>query len=254
MKHRFRLLETGAAGAFFNMGLDEAILGSVSAKLCLPTLRLYGWKPEAISIGYFQGARDEVDVGACKLQGVDLVRRITGGGAVFHADEVTYSIVVPEGHALAPGSILESYGIICAGVVAGLKSLGLDAEFAPINDLVCGERKISGNAQTRRLGCLLQHGTILLKVDVDRMFSLLKVPKEKALGRMISDAKARVTSLEEKLGRTVGFDEVRQALASGFASALGLDLEPETPAADELALAHKLATEKFSTEAWTFRR
>jgi lipoate---protein ligase len=254
LKHRFRLLETGAGEAFFNMGLDEAILGSVSAKLRLPTLRLYGWKPAAISIGYFQGARDEVDVGACRLQGVDLVRRVTGGGAVFHADEVTYSIVVPEGHALAPGSILESYGLICAGVVAGLKNLGLDAEFAPINDLVCGGRKISGNAQTRRLGCLLQHGTILLKVDVDRMFSLLKVPKEKALGRMISDAKARVTSLEEKLGRTVGFDEVREALASGFASALGLDLMPETPAADELALAQKLAAEKFSTEAWTFRR
>jgi len=254
MKHRFRLLETGPGKAFFNMGLDEAILGSVSSGLSLPTLRLYGWKPAAISIGYFQGARDEVDVDACRLQGVDIVRRITGGGAVFHADEVTYSIVVPESHALAPGSILESYRLICTGIVAGLKHLGVEAEFAPINDIVCGGRKISGNAQTRRLGCLLQHGTILLKVDVDRMFSLLKVPREKAIGRMISDAKARVTSLEEVLGRTIGFEEVRNALAAGFASALDLELEPGTPAAGELALAERLAADKFSTEAWTYRR
>jgi lipoate---protein ligase len=254
VKHRFRLLETGSDRAFHNMGLDEAILKSVATGTSIPTLRLYGWKPEAISLGYFQGARDEVDVEACFREGVDIVRRITGGGAVFHAAEVTYSIVVPEGHRLAPSSILDSYALICAGIVQGLKSLGAIAEFAPINDIVCGGRKVSGNAQTRKLGCLLQHGTILLDVDVDRMFSLLRVPKEKSSGRLISEAKARVTSLSAVLGRAIGFEECSKALAEGFATALDLDLEPETPSAGELALAESLAADKFSTDSWTFRR
>ena len=254
MKHRFRLLETGPGRAFHNMGLDEAILGSVAARLSPPTLRLYGWNPEAISLGYFQGIHDEVDVEACARAGVDLVRRITGGGAVFHAAEVTYSIVIPEGHPLAPGSILESYRLICAGIVEGMKRLGVEPEFAPINDINCRGRKLSGNAQTRKLGCLLQHGTILLEVDVDRMFSLLKVPKEKSAGRLISEAKARVTSLSEILGRKIGYDECSTALAGGFAEALGIEFESDTPSAGEEAEAERLAQSKFSQPAWVFRR
>ena len=254
MGYSFRLLETGLGRASFNMGLDEAILGSVATGRSLPTLRLYGWKPSAISLGFFQGALDEVDIEACASEGVDIVRRITGGGAVFHDDEVTYSIVIPEGHTLAPSSILESYSLICSGIIRGLESLGLRPEFAPINDILCGGRKISGNAQTRRSTCLLQHGTILLKVDVERMFSLLKVPKEKALGRQISDAKARVTSLETALGREIGYEEASVALAGGFATALDLDLVPGLPTADELAQAEMLVADKFSTDEWTFRR
>ena len=236
------------------MGLDEAILGSVASGRSPPTFRLYEWKPEAISLGYFQGARDEVDVAACAREGVDLVRRITGGGAVFHAAEVTYSIVIPEGHALAPGSILESYRLICSGIVAGLESLGVASEFAPINDIVCGGRKISGNAQTRKLGCLLQHGTILLDVDIDRMFSLLRVPKEKSAGKLISEAKARVTSLGAMLGRRVDYAECSAALTAGFAEALGIEFSAGSPSAEEEAEAVRLAEGKFSRADWVFRR
>lgn len=254
MKHPFRILQTGFNNAFFNMGLDEAILDSVASGLSLPTLRIYGWKPSAISLGYFQGAREEVDIEACRQQGVDVVRRITGGGAVFHDAEVTYSIVIPEGHPLAPASILDSYSLLCSGIVEGLRILNVGAAFAPINDIVAGGRKISGNAQTRKKGCLLQHGTVLLKVDVEKMFSLLKVPKEKALGKMIDDVKARVTSLSALLARDVGFEEVSNALREGFLSALLIDPMEEEPGQDELAAARLLARTKFSTEAWIFRR
>lgn len=236
------------------MGLDEAVLGSVADSSSLPTLRLYGWRPSAISLGYFQGIADEIDVEACVRQGVDIVRRITGGGAVFHDAEVTYSIVIPEGHPLAPPSIIDSYSIICSGIIEGLGELHIKAEFAPINDIVSGGRKISGNAQTRKRGCLLQHGTVLLRVDVDKMFSLLKVPKEKALGKMIDDVKARVTSVEKALRREVSYEETAEAMRIGFARALSMDPLKETPTPKELAVAAALAKEKFQSREWTFKR
>ena len=162
MAHKFRLLETGFHPAVFNMGLDEAILDSVSQGNCLPTLRFYGWIPPAVSLGYFQGLQEEIDIEACKALGIDVVRRITGGGAVFHHHEVTYSIVIPLGHSLARSGIIDSYRILLAGIVEGLAELGIQSEFAPINDIVSAGKKISGNAQTRKKGCILQHGTIIV--------------------------------------------------------------------------------------------
>ncbi len=254
MAHHFRLLETGFNNAFFNMGLDQAILEQVSAGTVPPTLRLYGWTPPAISIGYFQGMEEEVDLAACRGYGIDYVRRITGGGAVFHQFEVTYSIVLPLDHPLADRAILASYGRLCQGIVAGLADLGVAAQFAPINDIVTDGKKISGNAQTRKLGCILQHGTILLQVDVDLMFTLLKVPSEKARGKLISDVKARVTSLSAVLGRSVSFEEASAALVKGFAQALDLKLVMEQPSETEKVRAQELAHARFGALDWNMKR
>ncbi len=250
----FRLLETGVHPGAFNMGLDEAILASVAEGREPPTLRLYGWNPPTVTLGYFQGLDEEVDREACARMGVDIVRRVTGGGAVFHDAELTYSVVLPETHPLARPNILDSYRILCAGVVEGLARFGLSAEFAPINDVLVDGRKISGNAQTRKRGCILQHGTILLDVDVDRMFALLKVPSEKMKGKLIEDVKQRVTSLRSKLGRTVGLPEAAAAFAAGFSRALGVELEAARPSPEELADADRIAREKYGTEEWTAKR
>jgi lipoate-protein ligase A len=247
-------LKTGFHDAYYNMGLDEAVLESVSTRTSPPTLRFYGWKPSAISLGYFQGLREEVDTEACASLGIDVVRRITGGGAVFHDAEVTYSIIIPETHPLAPGSILESYRLLCSGIIAGLDRLGIEAEFAPINDIISNGRKISGNAQTRKMGCLLQHGTILISVDVEKMFQILKVPREKAKGRLIEDVKARVTSLEAIMRRTVAFDEVVAAVESGFSTALDLEYTESAPTGRENEKAASLANTKFSSSEWIGRR
>ena len=254
MAHELRLLEMGVNDAYFNMGLDEAILESVSKGLELPTLRLYGWKPKAISLGYFQGARQELDLDACKRSGVNVVRRITGGGAVLHDKEVTYSLSLPETHPLARSSIIESYEVICSALVRGMAFLGLDTQFAPINDILWRGKKVSGNAQTRKHACILQHGTILLHVDVEEMFSLLLVPKEKAAGKLIADVKQRVGSLSEALNRDVGFEETSKALIRGFSEALNIKLISGKPSKEELLRARSLAAEKFSTEAWIFKR
>ena len=167
MVEEWRFLDTGAKDAYHNMALDEAIATARSRNLVPNTIRFYRWKPSAVSIGYFQSMEEEVDTSACKAMGVDYVRRITGGGAVYHDynGELTYSIIVSERHKIIPRNILESYGVLCSGLVLGLKILGIPAEFKPINDIVVEDRKISGNAQTRRMGVIQQHGTILRRVD-----------------------------------------------------------------------------------------
>ena len=216
------------------MGLDLAILEGVSRGDSPPVLRFYGWDPPAVSVGYFQGLEEEVDLRACGIRGVEVVRRVSGGGAVFHNAELTYSITMPEGHPLAGRTIQESYRRLCAGIVEGLAILGVAARFVPINDIVAGDRKISGNAQTRRMGCILQHGTVLLDLDVDLMFELLRVPQEKMKGRIIADVKSRVTSLRA-LGSAVSFDGAAAALAEGFRRTLGLDFSDGDPPVEKPA-------------------
>jgi lipoate---protein ligase len=243
----YRLLDTGKQSAAMNMAIDEAIIMSKTA-----TLRFYGWEPPAITLGYFQSAEKEVDLERCAEEGIDVIRRLTGGGAVFHDKEITYSFIVPEDSREVSKNILESYGQICGFVIAGLKKLGIGAEFKPINDIVVGGRKISGNAQTRRGRMLLQHGTILLDVDVARMFSLLKVPDEKIRDKMISAVEERVTSLRALLGREVGFDEAKFAIASAFKES-GRGLKASELTEDERKTAKKLLS-KYSGNDWNHMR
>ncbi len=251
---KLRFLDTGANPGALNMGIDEAILRAVADGSSPPTARVYSWSPAAVTIGYFQGMTEEIDLDACKRMGVDAIRRITGGGAVFHDVEITYSLVVPERSPLAPDDIVESYRRICAGIVEGMKVLGVEASFAPINDIVSDGKKISGNAQTRKLGCLLQHGTILLDVDVERMFSLLRVPQEKLRGKLIEDVKARVTGLKAILGRSVRYAESAAALKAGFARAWNVEFEDGILSPAELENGRKIAAEKFSTPDWNLKR
>lgn len=252
-----RLLQNGFHDGYYNMGLDEAFLESVSSGE-KPVLRLYGWDPPAVSIGYFQGLADEVDEAACKRRGFTIVRRISGGGAVLHKSELTYSIVLPLSdpvyRRLAPEDINESYRLLCSGIIEGLRLLGIPAVFSGINDILANGKKISGNAQTRRLGCLLQHGTVLLDNDVEEMFEVLKVPKEKIQGKLIAEAKERVTSARAALGRKVSFNEASAAFARGFASALGLEFLDTALLPGEEERGISLAREKFSTREWLYKR
>lgn len=254
MNFPVRLIQSGCHDCYYNMGLDEALLESAAAG-APPALRLYGWNPPAVSIGYFQGISEEVDTEACGRYGFDIVRRISGGGAVLHKSELTYSVILPPAYRhFAPADLNESYRVLCSGLVEGLKLLGVKAVFSGVNDILAGGKKISGSAQTRRLGCLLQHGTILLDNDLDVMFEVLKVPGEKIRGKLIEEAKERVTSLRVLLGREVSFDEAAGALIHGFASALNMDFTGSTPLPGEEAGALALAREKFSTREWIYKR
>lgn len=240
---KIRLLETRYNSAAWNMALDEAMMQTAAESAAwVPSLRLYGWKPSAVSIGYFQSLQEEVDLEQCKSHGADVVRRITGGGAVFHDQEITYSFITKE----YPVGIHDSYHQICGAVLDGLRTLGIEGQFVPINDLLVNGKKFSGNAQTRKKGVLLQHGTILLQVDVDKMFSLLKVPNEKLKGKLIADVKQRVTSLNRP------FDEVAAAIQKGFAQRFQAELEAGSPTAEELRRCGQLIS-KYSGMEWNGR-
>lgn len=256
MVERWRLLGVDTNDAYVNMAVDEAICRKRAEGKAPNTVRLYRWKPSAVSVGYFQLVEEEVNLGACRGMGIDVVRRMTGGGAVYHSyeGEITYSLITGQDHPKIPGDVVKSYELICGGIVAGLERLGIEARFKPINDItVCG-RKISGNAQTRRWGQVLQHGTILLDADVRTMFTVLKVSKEKISDKMIKSAEERVTALRRELGRDVEFEEVAEALKQGFEEALGVDLVEGELNSGEKELATKLRESKYSTEGWVFDR
>ena len=210
----WRVIGYGEADAYTNMAIDEAV-GELVAAGGPPTIRFYGWAPSAVSIGYFQSLEAEVDLERCDELGVDFIRRRTGGGAVFHdtRGEITYSVIGRE--ELFPKDISASYRLICGWICNSLSSLGIDAEFRPINDITVAGKKISGNAQTRRGGVLLQHGTILHSVDVERMFSVLKVSDEKLKDKMISDARERVTSIVRQKPE-ITKERAIDALLTGF--------------------------------------
>lgn len=235
------------------MGLDEALLESAAAG-SLPALRFYGWNPPAVSVGYFQGLTEEVDLDACARLGFDVVRRISGGGAVLHQSELTYSLILPLAHPLAEGDLGASYRRLCSGLIAGFARLGLEAVFSGVNDITVNGKKMSGNAQTRRLNCLLQHGTVLLDGDSGAMFEVLKIPKEKMSGRPAGEAGERVTNLKALLSREVPFGEAAPVFAEGFASALGLVLCPDSPRPEEEERALTLGRDKFSAREWLYKR
>jgi lipoate-protein ligase A len=197
-KPLFRYLPYESHDAALNMALDEACMEAVARGDAQPTIRLYRWTPSAVSIGNFQCFSDEVDEQACAAAGIAVVRRLTGGGAVYHDTngEVTYSVIVPE--SLVPAGIGESYELLCNILIDAFAELGLAAEFRPVNDIVLDGKKISGNAQTRRGGVVLQHGTILLTVDPARMFSFLTPDKSKLDDKpYIKSVQSAVTSLAE---------------------------------------------------------
>lgn len=249
----FRFILDDYVKPAMNMAIDEALL-----KNCLaygkPTVRFYRWKPRAVTIGYFQSLEQEVDTAKCAAEGIDCIRRSTGGGAVYHDSELTYSFVCPLDSGLVPKNILDSYRKVCGALVHGLRELGLQAAFVPLNDLIVNGRKVSGNAQTRKEKTILQHGTLLIDVDVDKMFSLLKVPNEKIRDKLISDVKQRVTSVNQEAGKKYSYFEVAAAIRKGFEENFHARLveEPLTP--EERQLAEKIAVEKFLKPDWTRMR
>jgi lipoate-protein ligase A len=252
----WRMMGLDVNDAFRNMAVDEAICRLRSKGISPNTIRFYRWKPSAVSIGYFQLVDQEVNISECEKLGVDVTRRMTGGGAVYHAydGEVTYSVIVNEDHPRIPKDIIKSYELICGAVVDGLRMLGIDSEFRPVNDIDVRGKKISGNAQTRRWGVVVQHGTILVDTDTRTMFRVLKVSKEKISDKLIKSAEDRVTTIRRETGRRIGFEEVTRALKTSFPKILKVGTYEEGLSDEEKALAEKLEREKYSTREWIFDR
>lgn len=200
LETNWNFIDTGYQSAAMNMALDECLLNWHSKGKIPPTLRFYGWSKPSLSIGYFQRART-INFDGIKRHHCEFVRRLTGGSAVLHDDELTYSLVISENDPGIPQSVTKAYYILSQGVLEGYKNLGIAAEFAiPERELdkersaICFEKpsfyemvvdgkKICGNAQTRKNGIVLQHGSLPNQLDADMLFDLFAFSSEKARQR-----------------------------------------------------------------------
>jgi lipoate-protein ligase A len=241
---KIRTLETGYNSGPWNMALDEVLMNCINCRHNVPILRIYGWQPPTVSIGYFQSMDEEVDIKRCRQMGIDVVRRITGGGAVLHESELTYSFVTN----VYSKNIMESYNLICEPIVMCINKLGFNAKFAPLNDIIVNGKKVSGNAQTRKKDTLLQHGTILLNVNVEKMFSVLKVPSEKVKDKMIEDVKGRVMGLNKT------FEQVAYNLKESFSEKFGAEIIVDSLTIKEEESTKKLAKEKYTSDQWNRKK
>lgn len=248
LRKRWRVLRYEKAGAAYNMALDEAIAEAVAFRVAGPTMRFYGWEPAAVSIGRFQKLEEVVDLEGCKRLGVDVVRRSTGGGAVFHDQEITYSVICPED--MMPADINMAYQEIGGWMVNALKLIGIEGTFEPINDVLVNGKKISGSAQSRRKGIFVQHGTLIYDLDRAKMFSVLKVPKDKLDSHSLGDPAERVTSVREQ--RKVPWEFVAAALANAFI--MNREWYAGDLTADEIARAEVIARLRYANDEWTFER
>ena len=255
LAQKMRFLDLKVNDAYTNMATDEALTKAKGEGKAPDTLRFYRWKPSAVTLGYFQSVEDEVDLEALEHYGIDLNRRISGGGAVLNSaeGEITYSIIMDENDPRISSDPTESYRYLCHGIIEGLAILGIEAEFKPINDIIVGPRKISGNAQIRRYGAVLHHGTILVDFDAKQMFSVLKISDTKISDKLIQQAEERVTTIRKVLDRNVSFEEVRVAMEKGFAKALGVELEAGELSDYEKELVAQYR-EKYASREWRFRR
>jgi lipoate-protein ligase A len=233
-----------------NMAIDQVLMETSDT----PVVRFYQWQKPAVSIGRFQSLEEEVDVEKCRELAIDFVRRNTGGGAVFHDKELTYSVCIKEQNPFIPYDLRASYEKICQAVIEGLKKIGILAEYVFLNDIAVNGKKISGCAQTRKNGKLLQHGTLLLDVDVEKMFDVLKVPNEKIKDKMISNVKERVTCLKKELGRGVNFEEASRVLKLGFESYFKISFFQSELSEKEINMALKIKQEKFLDNNWNYAR
>ena len=261
MAKLWRLIRTGIFNAFENMAIDHVLLDGCHKDTAANTIRFYRWNPSAVSIGRFQHLEDEVDVDACKKLNVDIVRRISSGGAVYHdfEGELTYSIICRTDDTQLPTDVIETYQHLCSGLLAGLNRLGVSARFSPGSESFCPnlfvkKRKISGNAQSRRGNTLLQHGTILRTLDLYKMFAFLKVDKQKADANLINTAAKSLTSLKLELGTTPSFGQIEEALIEGLSSALPARFYEEGLTDAELQSARQIADTWYAKPDWTFRR
>lgn len=245
----WRLLDESHADPYMNMAIEEAVMRAVGEGLVPPTLRLWQ-NHNAVIVGHFQDTAKEVDLEACTRSGTAVVRRISGGGAVYHdRGNLNYALSIPLDDPHVPEEILASYRYYCGGVITALERLGLHAEYAPINDIVVGGRKVSGTAQARRWRAVLHHGTLLLTLDIETMARVLRVNKAHLESKGVSDVRQRVATLEQ-LGRPCPLEEAKAALVEGFAQVLGVRFSPEGLREPETSLARQLYEEKYRQREW----
>lgn len=268
----WRLLITPPARGAWNMALDESILEHIGRNEAMPTLRLYAWEPACLSLGHAQPFAD-IDMRRLKQRGWEVVRRATGGRAILHTDELTYSVIAPNDEPRVEGSVLESYNRLAQALLFAVQSLEIPVEMkehvgstssmAPSNP-VCFEvpssyeitvdgKKLIGSAQARKKEGVLQHGSLPLTGDLTRICQALVFENESARENASKRLLERATTVESALGRAVNWEEAAQAFIHAFEAQLGLSLQRGGLSESESRRTNELVREKYDHPSWTER-
>jgi lipoate---protein ligase len=211
----WRLVDSDLLEPAFSAAVDEAILLARNEGSVPNTLHLYRRTGPTISLGHFERINESIDIEAAERLRVSIVRRMSGGSAIYtDPDQLIYTVAVGKGS--VPESPQDTFRLLCQGLIEALAVLGVRAEFKPVNDVLVGGRKISGSAQVRRHEVVLQHGTLLVRTDYERMFSVLRSDKR---------SRNEMTSLVEELGEAPPMAAVKIAIVRGFSEALGVEFE-----------------------------
>ncbi|QDI92925.1 lipoate--protein ligase family protein [Salicibibacter halophilus] len=276
-KEKWGFIDSGACSPSYNMALDEMLLHWNSKGLIPPIIRFYEWNPATLSIGYFQKIHKEIDLEAVERHGLGLVRRPTGGRGVLHDKELTYSVIVSEDHPYMPATVTEAYRVISTGLLEGFKALGLNAYFSVPSsesereelkqprsavcfdapswyEMVVEGRKISGSAQTRQKGVIMQHGVLLIDLDTEQLFDVFLYPNERVRRRMQKAFADKAVPINDLTNEKLDAGDIRAAFTEGFERGLGIQLSRYelTPAQEKDV--QELAKSRYENEEWTYRR
>ncbi len=268
----WRLIRTQPRNGAWNMAMDEAILESVQARKSLATLRLFAWSPPCLSLGYAQPYSD-IDPMEIESRGWDVVRRITGGRAILHTDELTYSVIGPANDPRLLGGVLESYQRLSEALLCALINLGLSAKsFLSSPNLnsnqpqepVCFEnpsnyeiivqgKKLIGSAQARKKNAVLQHGTLPLCGDISRIIDVLGYPDDTTRDRARKRLLNRATTIESELNKEITWEQSASALIQAFSKTLNINFEESNPTHTEITRTSVLVKEKYAHPNWIKR-
>jgi lipoate-protein ligase A len=252
------------------MAVDEAILENIGRGDSIPTLRLYAWDPACLSLGHAQPFAD-VDIARLKEQGWEVVRRATGGRAILHTDELTYSVTGNADEPLLSGGVLESYNRIAQALLLAVRNLELNVEMKEgrendhatpnpvcfevpsIYEITVDGKKLIGSAQARKKEGVLQHGSLPLSGDLTRICQALVFDNERAREEASERLLTRATTVESALGRAVSWETTAQVFIHAFEAQLGLCFERGELSESESRRAEELVREKYAHPSWTER-
>ena len=258
---RWRLIRSGRRDGPYNMAVDEAIFISLKAGASPPTIRFYGFEPPCLSLGYFQRVEGEIDLEACHRLGIQLVRRPTGGRAVLHDGELTYSVIARYDGRIFPKDLLATYRKISSCILKGFEILGLRGELTTLREkrvrpahhsspncfaspswyeVTIGGKKVVGSAQKRDRSFFLQHGSILIDLSPDKYRAVFRLPY---------DGYEQFTCINDHLGG-IDFDHLEQALTRGFQEEMEVELVEGPLGPQEEALVKRLLEERYLKEEW----
>jgi lipoate-protein ligase A len=245
----WRLVDSGLISPEESSASDEAILVARTKNLVPDTLHLYRRDRPTVSLGYFQKVNDAVDLDFCKSRNISILRRMSGGSAVYtDKKQLIYAAILKKDL----GSVPESYEKICSAVILGLGFLGIKAKFKPVNDILVGGKKISGSAQLRRQGTILHHGTILVDEDFDTMFKALKVPESKFKPLGLKHPVQKMASLKLE-GHQCGMDELKDAISKGFEDFFKDKMLKSELTTDEKKTIKRLVKNKYGKKEWNYK-